>query len=124
VLEMPVRVSRAGFAPLAAAALPAACFGLVAVVKSYELLTVEAAVHGDRDAAYQALLVHPLGPQADKVQAALDDMLETNRLHLPQFFQGTGIRGTGDRNQGSGTRDQGTGIRGQGSGTRGQALGP
>ena len=86
VLEMPVRVSRAGFEPLPAAPLPAACFGLVAAVKSYELLTVEAAVHGDRDAAFQALLVHPLGPQADQVQAVLDDMLETNRAYLPQFF--------------------------------------
>jgi 6-phospho-beta-glucosidase len=49
------------------------------------LLTVEAAVHGDRNAAYQALLIHPLGPKADKVQAVLDDMLETNRQWLPQF---------------------------------------
>ena len=69
--------------------------------KSYELLTVEAAVHGDRDAAYQALLVHPLGPQADKVQAVLDDMLETNRQYLPQFFQETGVKESGDRNQGT-----------------------
>ena len=46
----------------------------------------QAAVHGDHDAAYQALLVHPIGPRADKVQAVLDDMLETHREHLPQFF--------------------------------------
>ncbi len=85
VLEMPARVSRAGFEPLPAAPLPPACFGLVAAVKAYELLTVEAAVHGDRSAAYQALLVHPLGPPAGRVQAVLDDMLETNRQHLPQF---------------------------------------
>jgi 6-phospho-beta-glucosidase len=55
-------------------------------VKAYELLAVEAAVHGDRDAAYAALLAHPLGPSADRVQAVLDDMLETNRPHLPQFW--------------------------------------
>jgi 6-phospho-beta-glucosidase len=48
---------------------------------------VEAGVHGDRNAAYQALLAHPLGPRADKVQAVLDDMLETNRRWLPQFFK-------------------------------------
>jgi 6-phospho-beta-glucosidase len=58
---------------------------LLAAVKAYELLTVEAAVHGDPQAAYQALLVHPLGPQADQVQAVLDDMLATNRPYLPQF---------------------------------------
>ncbi len=82
VLEMPVRVSRAGFVPLPAAPLPPVCFGLLAAVKAFELLTVEAAVHGDRVAAYQALLVHPLGPSADKVQAVLDDLLATNRPYL------------------------------------------
>jgi 6-phospho-beta-glucosidase len=51
----------------------------------YELLTVEAAVQGDRNAAYQALLAHPLGPAADKVQEVLDDMLQTNKKWLPQF---------------------------------------
>ena len=47
---------------------------------------MEAAVHGDRDAAYQALLTHPLGPAADQIQTVLDDMLETHRAYLPQFF--------------------------------------
>jgi 6-phospho-beta-glucosidase len=87
VLEIPSRVGRGGIAPIAADPLPPFCFGLISAVKAYELLTVEAAVHGDRDAAYQALLVHPLGPNADKVQAVLDDMLETHREYLPQFFK-------------------------------------
>ena len=55
--------------PLPAEPLPPVCFGLLAQVKAYELLTVEAAVHGDRRAAYQALLAHPLGPAADQVEA-------------------------------------------------------
>jgi 6-phospho-beta-glucosidase len=86
VLELPCRVDAAGIHPLPAAPLPPACFGLLAHVKAYELLTVEAAVHGDRRAAYHALLAHPLGPPADQVQEVLDDLLETNRGHLPQFF--------------------------------------
>jgi len=85
VLEMPARVDAAGIHPLPAAPLPPAVFGLLAQVKMYELLTVEAAVHGDRRAAHQALLAHPLGPAADRVSAVLDDMLETNRQWLPQF---------------------------------------
>ena len=89
VLEMPCRVDGAGIHPLLAEPLPPVCFGLLAHVKAYELLTVEAAVRGDRDAAYQALLAHPLGPSADQVQAMLDDMLETNRAHLPQFWPTT-----------------------------------
>ncbi len=87
VLEMPAKVDRKGIHPLPAEPLSLACFGLLAHVKAYELLTVEAAVHGDREAAYQALLVHPLGPKADQVQAVLDDLLETNKPYLPQFFK-------------------------------------
>jgi 6-phospho-beta-glucosidase len=86
VLEMPCKVDRQGVHPLPAQELPPACFGLIAQLKSYEQLTVEAAVHGDRQAAYQALLAHPLGPSADQVQAVLDDLLKTNQKYLPQFF--------------------------------------
>jgi len=88
VLELPARVDRAGIHALPAEPLPPACFGLVSAVKMYELLTVEAAVHGDREAAYQALLAHPLGPSADRVEAVLEDLLETNRRWLPEFFEG------------------------------------
>lgn len=87
VVEMPAKVDHQGLHPLPADPLPAVCFGLVAQIKMYELLTVEAAVHGDRNAAYQALLAHPLGPKADKVQDVLEDMLETNKAWLPQFFK-------------------------------------
>ncbi len=85
VVELPARVDRWGIHPLPTDPLPSVCQGLVTQVKMYELLTLEAGVHGDRQAAYQALLAHPLGPQADKVQEVLDDMLETNRQWLPQF---------------------------------------
>jgi 6-phospho-beta-glucosidase len=88
VLELPTKVSREGIHPLPAKPLPPVCFGLIAQVKAYELLTVEAAVHGDREAAYQALLAHPLGPTADQVQQVLDDMLVTHRQYLPDFWKG------------------------------------
>jgi len=85
VLELPAKVDGKGIHPLPANPLPPACFGLIAQVKMYELLTIEAAVHGDRNALYQALLTHPLGPSADKVQEVMDDMLKTNHQWLPQF---------------------------------------
>lgn len=88
VLELPARVNRSGIHPLPAEPLPPVCFGLPAQVKAFELLTVEAALHGDRKAAYQALLAHPLGPRADRVQAVLDDMLTTHRKDLPRFWSG------------------------------------
>jgi 6-phospho-beta-glucosidase len=87
VLEMPCRVDKNGIHPLQAEPLPPVCFGLIAQVKAYELLTAQAAVYGDRKAAFQALLANPLGPKADQIQAVLDDMLETNRPYLPQFWK-------------------------------------
>ncbi len=85
VLELPCRVDRLGVHPLPAEPLPPVCFGLLAQVKAYELLTVEAAVHGDRRAAYLALLAHPLGPPAGQAEAVLEDLLHTHRAYLPQF---------------------------------------
>lgn len=85
VLELPALVRRSGIRPLPAPPLPPAVFGLLQQVKMYELLTVEAAVHGDRNAAYQALLAHPLGPPAEQAEAVLEDMLATHAAYLPQF---------------------------------------
>jgi 6-phospho-beta-glucosidase len=87
VLELPCQVSSNGVEPLPADPLPLVCEGLIAQVKAYEILTVEAAVNGDRDAAYQALLAHPLGPPANQISDVLEDLLITNREYLPLFFK-------------------------------------
>lgn len=59
--------------------------GLLQVVKAYEELTVEAAVHGDVKAALQALTIHPLVTSADVAQHILNDIFRENRDLLPQF---------------------------------------
>jgi len=87
VLEMPCRVDRSGVHPISAEPLPEACFGLIAQVKSYEILTAQAAVSGDRGLLYQAILSHPLGPDADEIDELIDDLLMTNRQYLPQFWK-------------------------------------
>jgi alpha-galactosidase/6-phospho-beta-glucosidase family protein len=46
---------------------------------------VEAAVHGDRDAALQALLLDPVVNSISQAEAILDEMLEAHRDFLPQF---------------------------------------
>ena len=86
VLELPCRIDKAGIHPLQADPLPSACLGLLSQVKAYELLTVEAAVHGSRKAAYQALLAHPLGPQMPDIPAVLEDIIQTHKQYLPRFF--------------------------------------
>jgi len=87
VLEMPCRISSEGILPLPASPLPLVCESLIQRVKAYEILTAQAAVKGDRVAAYQALMTHPLGPDADQVHQVLDEMLAINRPYLPNFHQ-------------------------------------
>ena len=86
VLELPCRVKRDGIQAIQTLPLPEVCFGLLAQVKTCELLTVNAAISGDRNLLYQALLAHPLGPPAGQTEQVMQDLLETNRKWLPQFF--------------------------------------
>ena len=90
VLETNCRIGRDAITVMPAQGLPLECLGLLTAVKAYELLTVQAAVHGDLDAAYRAMLVHPLGPPADRIEAVLNDLLRINRAYLPQF-DGMGV---------------------------------
>jgi 6-phospho-beta-glucosidase len=85
VLELPCRVDSEGAHPLPAEPLPEPMAGLVHRVKSYELLAARAAVTGDREAALLALIANPLGPDADRAPAVLDDLLRTHAQYLPQF---------------------------------------
>lgn len=60
--------------------------GLMQQVKSYETLTVEAAVTGDREVAFQALLENPLTPNANGTKVLLDELLEINKPYLQGTF--------------------------------------
>lgn len=60
--------------------------GLLQVVKAYEELTIEAAIHGDYGACLQALTIHPLVTGGKTAQKMLDDILAENRAFLPAFF--------------------------------------
>jgi 6-phospho-beta-glucosidase len=86
VMELPCRVDAGGLHPLPTDPLPTFADGLLRAVKSYELLTAQAAVSGDRDAALQALLVHPLGPDGDQAIEVLEDLLSTHKAYLPAFW--------------------------------------
>lgn len=85
IVEVSSMVDGRGPHPIAQNPLPREVLGLVQQVKAYEDLTVEAAVKGDPEAAFFALLNHPLVPGADKALALLKDILEANKGYLPQF---------------------------------------
>lgn len=87
VLEMPCKINHGVIQPLPADPLPEVCFGLLAQVKSYELLTARAAVTGDRRVLYQAMIAHPLGPKVDHVTEVMEDLLRTHQQYLPLFWK-------------------------------------
>lgn len=78
VVEVPCTVGATGAKPRSQRPLEPAIRGLIQHVKSYEELTVQAAVEGRRDAALLALATHPLVPSvaiATEVVAELADEL-------------------------------------------------
>jgi 6-phospho-beta-glucosidase len=87
VLEMPCKVDRYGVHPLPAEPLPDVCFGLISQVKSFEMLTAKAAMTGDRNLLFQAILAHPLGPPIGRIKTVMDDILITHHKYLPLFWK-------------------------------------
>src|SRR5439155_493955 len=66
--------------------------GLVQHVAAYERLAAEAAVSGDRELVYKALLAHPLVGQAPQAERLTEELLEAGRAHLPQFDSREAVR--------------------------------
>jgi len=85
--ELPSVINANGIFPLHIPEIPRAVWGLVAAVKNYEQLAVEAAVTGNRETALLALMAHPLVGDYDVALPMLNEMLEANRSFLPQFFR-------------------------------------
>ena len=89
VAEIACRVDKNGPHPLPIAALGTPhMIEMIRTVKAYERMTVEAAIHGDRDAAMAAMLSHPLIGDFEKARACFDEMLEAHKAYLPNFFKG------------------------------------
>jgi 6-phospho-beta-glucosidase len=76
VMEIPCTINAKGATPISTTAMRPEMHALVNMVKDFELLTIQAAVNGDADAAIQALIANPLGPdlsQAPKLWKRLKE---------------------------------------------------
>lgn len=85
VIERNCVIDANGAHPLHIGHTPLKIRGLLQAVKTYEQLTIEAAVTGDYNAALQALTIHPLVNSATVARSILDDILAENKEYLPQF---------------------------------------
>jgi len=84
-VEVPARVDRRGATALPVHDLPVPVRGLLAAVKAYEQLTIEAAISGDRERAIQALVANPLVRSYSKARPFFDRVLEAEQAYLPAF---------------------------------------
>ncbi len=86
IVETPGVISGSGAQAIHVGPLP----GPVAELCQRELtvvrLSVDAAVHGDRQAALQCLLLDPVIRDIDIARSVLDDYLNIYRAYLPQFW--------------------------------------
>ena len=85
VVEIPCAINHAGATPAVSSGLHRATSGLAGAVAAYERLAAEAAVTGDRETAFLALLAHPLISQITPAEQVLEDLLAANASHLPRF---------------------------------------
>jgi 6-phospho-beta-glucosidase len=86
VIETNCLVNSAGAHPIASGKLPEGVAAIIKAVKTYEQLTVKAAVTGCRQTALLALLSNPLIHGADNALHLLNDLLDAHKAYLPKFF--------------------------------------
>ena len=87
IVEVPGVVNGLGVQGVGVGTLPEPIAELLRREITVVRLTVDAAVHGDRQAALQALLLDPVIRDVDVAEQILEDYLTTYRDLLPQFWQ-------------------------------------
>ncbi|CUS02289.2 putative Alpha-galactosidase [Candidatus Promineifilum breve] len=85
IVEVPAVVGPFGIRPAQIGPLPEPIAELCRREAALVELVVDAAVHGDRTLALQALLLDPMIGDIGRARAILDDYLTTFADHLPQF---------------------------------------
>jgi len=85
IVEVPGIISAFGFQGLNFPALPEPIAEMCRRELALSEMYVDAACHGDRNLALQAMLLDPMVTDIDTARAVLDDLLETNKAYLPQF---------------------------------------
>jgi 6-phospho-beta-glucosidase len=87
VVEINCVINKQGATPLQSGNLPITVKGLVEHVKAYEILTIEAAVTGDKTTALLALMNNPFLHDAKDAKNILEELLEAHKVYLPQFYK-------------------------------------
>ncbi len=84
-VEVSSLITASGPLPLNVAPFPEDTLRLLQLMKSFERLTIEAALTGNRHTAWRALMLNPLIVSGEKLELALDEVIAENRHWLPAF---------------------------------------
>lgn len=84
-VELSCIITKDGPKPISVGELPIQVRGLVQQMKSFERVTIEAAISGNYAMALMAMTINPLVPSDRLAKVILDEMLEAHKEYLPQF---------------------------------------
>lgn len=84
-VEVSSLITASGPLPLNVAPFPEDTLRLLQLMKSFERLTIEAALTGNRHTAWRALMLNPLIVSGEKLELALDEVIAENCQWLPAF---------------------------------------
>ncbi len=87
-VEVPCLVDKGGIHPCYVGSLPPQCAALNRTNIGVQELAVQAALNGDKDAAFQAVALDPLTSSIltlDEIKKIVDEMLEAEAKYLSQF---------------------------------------
>ncbi|MCL1995641.1 MAG: 6-phospho-beta-glucosidase [Defluviitaleaceae bacterium] len=84
-IEASCLITKSGPIPLNVGKLPLQAHGLVQQMKSFEILSAQAAIEGDIDKTITALTINPLTPSDAIAKTVVYEMLEAHKKYLPNF---------------------------------------
>jgi 6-phospho-beta-glucosidase len=85
IVEGPCIVDRRGITPIVVGDLPKPLLGLTLHTLNWQELTVDAALMGDKDLLYQALLACPYVHDMEAARKIMDELLIAHAEFMPQF---------------------------------------
>jgi len=87
-VEVPAKIFQEKVEPLLSGPMPLSVRGLVQTIKTYEQLTINAAINGDRKTAIAALMANPLIGTHNKARLFFERVLEGENDYISeQFYQ-------------------------------------
>jgi 6-phospho-beta-glucosidase len=84
-VEIPVYVDAGMIRPFNVGTIPDECLGLMKQVKSYEQLTIQAAVEGSYEKALHALTIHPLVADETLAEKILNEYIQAHGVNFPKL---------------------------------------